>query len=203
MEKEELDAESYCQMKNKTPVFEKKWWYSFFFFLSFLTDLEIKHPQTVYLQRVIGALCTPPQVDSMGHILLQVSGMYTAALKSITHWTWIRASLEVLVVKTAPARPGDTRDVGSHPWGGKTPWRRAWQPLHSSCRRIPWTEGPGWLLCQMWLKWLSTHGEYGNMSYQALSWQSCNVYQTIIPMKWKQFPKKMDIEEISQPRECF
>ena len=57
----------------------------FFFFFSFLTDLEKKHHQTVYLQRVIGALCTPPQVDSMGHILLQVSGMYTAALKSITH----------------------------------------------------------------------------------------------------------------------
>ena len=39
------------------------------------------------------------------------------------------------------------------------------------------------------------------MSYQASSQQSCNVYQTILPMKWKQFPKKMDMEEISQPRE--
>ena len=57
----------------------------FFFSLSFLTDLEKKRPQTVYLQRVVGAVCTPLQVDSMGHILLQVSGIYTAALKSITH----------------------------------------------------------------------------------------------------------------------
>ena len=28
-------TQSYCQMKNKTPVFEKKWWYSFFFPLFF------------------------------------------------------------------------------------------------------------------------------------------------------------------------
>ena len=34
----------------------------------------------------------------------------------------------VLVVKNPPANAGDIRDVGSNPWVGMIPWRRAWQP---------------------------------------------------------------------------
>ena len=33
----------------------------------------------------------------------------------------------VLVVKNPPAGAGDMR-CGFHPWVGKIPWRRAWQP---------------------------------------------------------------------------
>ena len=35
---------------------------------------------------------------------------------------------------------------GFHPWVGKIPWRRAWQPPSVFCPwRIPWTEEPGGL----------------------------------------------------------
>ena len=34
----------------------------------------------------------------------------------------------VLVVKKPPASAGGVRDSGLHPWVGKIPWRRAWQP---------------------------------------------------------------------------
>ena len=36
---------------------------------------------------------------------------------------------------------------GLDPWVGKIPWRRAWQPTHSSILvwRIPWTQAPGGL----------------------------------------------------------
>ena len=33
----------------------------------------------------------------------------------------------VLVVKKLPANAGDIRDMGSDPWVGKIPRRRAWQ----------------------------------------------------------------------------
>ena len=33
-----------------------------------------------------------------------------------------------LVVKNPPTNAGDTRDVGSIPVSGRSPWRRAWQP---------------------------------------------------------------------------
>ena len=32
-----------------------------------------------------------------------------------------------LVIKNPPANAGDVGD-GFHPWGGKIPWRRKWQP---------------------------------------------------------------------------
>ena len=32
------------------------------------------------------------------------------------------------MVKKLPANAGDIREVPSIPWGGKIPWRRAWQP---------------------------------------------------------------------------
>ena len=33
------------------------------------------------------------------------------------------------VVKNPPANAGGTRDVGFHPWVGKIPWSRKWQPV--------------------------------------------------------------------------
>ena len=39
-----------------------------------------------------------------------------------------RASQVVLVVKNLLANTRDIRDVGSNPWVGMIPWRRAWQP---------------------------------------------------------------------------
>ena len=38
-----------------------------------------------------------------------------------------RASQLALVAKNPPARAGDTTH-GFHPWAGKVPWRRKWQP---------------------------------------------------------------------------
>ena len=54
----------------------------------------------------------------------------------------LTASQVVLVVKNLPASTGDLRDMGQ-----EDPWRRAWQPTHSSILawRIPWTEKPGGL----------------------------------------------------------
>ena len=34
----------------------------------------------------------------------------------------------VLVVKNPPANAKDIKSHGFHPWVGKIPWRRAWQP---------------------------------------------------------------------------
>ena len=34
----------------------------------------------------------------------------------------------MLVVNKSPANAWDIRDLGSDPWIGKIPWRRAWQP---------------------------------------------------------------------------
>ena len=36
--------------------------------------------------------------------------------------------LVVLVVKNPPAKSGRLKRHGFHPWVGKIPWRRAWQP---------------------------------------------------------------------------
>ena len=48
------------------------------------------------------------------------------------------------VAKNLSANAGE---AGSHPWVGKIPWRRKWQPTvatHSILAwRIPWTEDPG------------------------------------------------------------
>ena len=53
----------------------------------------------------------------------------------------IWASQVVLVVKKPPDNAGDIQ-LGFHPWVGKTPWRRAWQPTPVF---LPgeWTEEPG------------------------------------------------------------
>jgi len=40
----------------------------------------------------------------------------------------MRASQVALVVKKPPASARGVRDSGLHPWVGKIPWRRAWQP---------------------------------------------------------------------------
>ena len=40
----------------------------------------------------------------------------------------LRASQVALVAKNPPDNVRDIRDMGSNPWVGKTPWRRAWQP---------------------------------------------------------------------------
>ena len=40
----------------------------------------------------------------------------------------IGVSQVTLVVKNLPADAGDTRDMGSIPGLGRSPWRRAWQP---------------------------------------------------------------------------
>ena len=32
---------------------------------------------------------------------------------------------------------------GFHPWHGKIPWRRKWQPTPVFLPEIPWTEEPG------------------------------------------------------------
>ena len=40
----------------------------------------------------------------------------------------------VLVVKNPPAKVGDVRDCGFHPWVGKIPGRREWHPLQHSCQ---------------------------------------------------------------------
>ena len=42
--------------------------------------------------------------------------------------TKLRPSQVVLVVKNLPDNAGDIRDMGSNPWVGEIPWRRAWQP---------------------------------------------------------------------------
>ena len=48
-----------------------------------------------------------------------------------------------LVVKNLPANAGDVR-CGFHPWLGKIPWRRAWQPILVFLPvKSPWTEEPG------------------------------------------------------------
>jgi len=37
------------------------------------------------------------------------------------------------------------RRCGFHPWVGKIPWRRKWQPTHILAWEIPRTEEPGGL----------------------------------------------------------
>ena len=51
---------------------------------------------------------------------------HVLSLKASSPVPW--ASQVILVVKNPPANEGDVRDVGSDPWVGKIPWRRAWQP---------------------------------------------------------------------------
>ena len=60
---------------------------------------------------------------------------------------WCTMGLQVaLVVKNLPANPGDISGSGFHPWVGKIPWRRKWQPNSSILAwRVPWTEEPGGL----------------------------------------------------------
>ena len=46
------------------------------------------------------------------------------------------------MIKNPPVR----ERLGSEPWVGKIPWRRAWQPTPVFLPgRIPWTEEPGGL----------------------------------------------------------
>ena len=54
------------------------------------------------------------------------------------------ASQVALVVKNPPANAGDIKRCRFDPWVRKIPWRRAWQPTHSSILawRIPRTEEP-------------------------------------------------------------
>ena len=47
-----------------------------------------------------------------------------------------RASQVALVVKNLPANAGDMR-YGSHPWVGKTHWRRVWQPTAWGLMKAP------------------------------------------------------------------
>ena len=44
------------------------------------------------------------------------------------------------VVKSLPAKAGDTRDRND-PWVGKIIWRRKWQPLQCSCLGNPMDTG--------------------------------------------------------------
>ena len=41
---------------------------------------------------------------------------------------YFRASWVVLLIKKTPANAGD-KIHGFHPWVGKIPWKRAWQPI--------------------------------------------------------------------------
>ena len=55
----------------------------------------------------------------------------------------MRASQVALVVKNPPASAGGRRESGLHPWVGKIPWRRAWQPtIVFFAWRTPWIEEP-------------------------------------------------------------
>ena len=52
------------------------------------------------------------------------------------------ASQVVLVVKDPPAHPCRRyKRCEFHPWIGKIPWRRAWNPLQSSCLENPTDRG--------------------------------------------------------------
>ena len=50
--------------------------------------------------------------------------------------------MQALVVKNLPANAGRRKRLRFHPWVGKIPWRRTWQPFSTS-RESPWTEEPG------------------------------------------------------------
>ena len=50
----------------------------------------------------------------------------------------------VLVVKNPPANARDVCDVGSIPGLGRSPWRRAWNPLQYSCLKYPMGRGAWW-----------------------------------------------------------
>ena len=50
--------------------------------------------------------------------------------------------MQALVVKNLPANAGRRKRLRFHPWVGKIPWRRIWQPFSTS-RESPWTEEPG------------------------------------------------------------
>ena len=48
-------------------------------------------------------------------------------------------------VKNPPAMQ-ETQEIPFNPWVGKSPWRRAWQPIPVFWpRESPWTEQPGGL----------------------------------------------------------
>ena len=52
------------------------------------------------------------------------------------------ASLVTQTVKSLPAM----QETGFHPWVGKIPWRREWQPTPVLLTgKIPWMEEPGGL----------------------------------------------------------
>ena len=50
-----------------------------------------------------------------------------------------------LVVKNPPANAGDTRDVGSSPWAGRSPGGENGNHSSILAWKIPWTEEPGGL----------------------------------------------------------
>ena len=177
------------------------------FFLFFDWPWEKKSSNSVSPKKESVKFALHPRWTVSGHAsAAQWDLRASSEVRLITHPKWTWASLVALVAKKLLAKAGDTRDAGSYPWVGKVSWKRWWQPTpvflpgEAHGQRSPVGYSPQGS-SQMRLKWLSTHSGYANMSYQASSQQGCNACQTILPTKWKQFPKKMEREEISQPRE--
>ena len=185
-------------------VFEEKWWHMSFLFFDW--PWEKKSSNSISPKKESLKFALHPREQYWG-ILLQLSGIYMPAVKP-DYSPQVDTGLPGGASgKEAAAKAGDTRDAGSYPWVGKVSWRRSWQPTpvflpgEAHGQRSPMGYSPQCSKESDVTEVNSTHSGYGNMSYQASSQQSCNVYQTTLPMKWKQFPKKMDGEEISQPRE--
>ena len=67
------------------------------------------------------------------------------------------------MVKNLPANAGDTGDVGSTPWSGRSPGGGHGNPLQCSCLKNPMDRGAFWATVhgvtksQTQLKWLSMH----------------------------------------------
>ena len=70
------------------------------------------------------------------------------------------ASQVALVVKNPPANVGRWKGLEFHPWVGKNPWRRAWQPTPVSLPEHPMDRG-AW--------WATVHGV--SQSQTRLKWQ--------------------------------
>ena len=82
----------------------------------------------------------------------------------------MRASQVALAVKNPPANAGHVKWCGLDPWGGKIPWRRAWQPIPvflpgESLRGAWWAAVHGVTQSWTWLKQLNLHTWYGTHIY--------------------------------------
>ena len=91
-------------------------------------------------------------------------------------------------VKNLPAKAGDVRDAGFHPWVRKIPWRRAWQPTPVILPGKPHGQrSPAGSKSWTWPKRLSTAQHPDAISPVTNILHECGIFVTIAELIWRHY----------------